>query len=40
MVVSPVHPFLFQGAEEEFDKSIVPAVNFTSHAAFEAMCFK
>ena len=40
LVVSPVHPFLFQAAEEAFDNSIVPAVTFSTHASFEIMCFQ
>ena len=40
LVVPPMHPFLFQAAEEALHNGVVPAITFPAHAAFEAMRFQ
>ena len=37
LIVSPLHPLLFQATEETLNHRIVPAVPLTAHAALDVM---
>ncbi len=37
LVTFPLHPFLFQAAEEALDHGIIPTMSFPAHTAFKSL---